>query len=55
MPASHVADQQRRGVSSNHRQREASAFIYFNKLNGKLQELHQKWLKEDLQKDLPTF
>ena len=30
-------------------------FVYYNKINGKLQELHQKWLKEDLQKDLPSF
>lgn len=30
-------------------------FVYFNKINGNLQALHQKWLNEDLQKDLPTF
>ncbi|MCZ4316724.1 transporter substrate-binding domain-containing protein [Comamonadaceae bacterium G21597-S1] len=30
-------------------------FVYYNKINGKLQELHRKWLDEDLQKDLPTF
>lgn len=30
-------------------------FVYFNKINGNLQELHEKWLDEDLQADLPTF
>lgn len=30
-------------------------FVYYNKINGKLQDLHRKWLDEDLQKDLPSF
>lgn len=30
-------------------------FVYFNKINGNLQGLHEKWLNEDLQADLPTF
>ncbi|WP_168797831.1 transporter substrate-binding domain-containing protein [Aliishimia ponticola] len=30
-------------------------FVYFNKINGNLQMLHEKWLDEDLQSDLPTF
>ncbi|MET4130718.1 transporter substrate-binding domain-containing protein [Roseovarius sp. MBR-6] len=30
-------------------------FVYYNRVNGNLQELHQKWLNEDIQEDLPTF
>lgn len=32
-----------------------NTFVYYNKVNGNLQELHQKWLNEDLQENLVSF
>ena len=32
-----------------------NTFVYFNKVNGNLQKLHQKWLNEDLKENLVSF
>lgn len=32
-----------------------NTFVYYNKVNGNLQELHQKWLEDDMQENLITF
>ncbi len=32
-----------------------NTFVYYNKVNGNFQKLHQKWLEDDMQENLVTF